>query len=432
MGAFENWSGDVSFRPAKIAKPRSIADVQRLVRAATAARRSVRVAGAGHSFTPLIETEGVLVSLDRLRGIESIDSDALEATVFAGTRLYELGPALAKAGYAMENLGDIDRQSIAGAVSTGTHGTGRDFGSLSTQVTGFELVLASGERLWCDRDAGADVFAAGRVALGTLGILTRVRVRIVPLFRLRLARSVMPIEEALASAAQLIERHRNFEFYWFPYTGRVATKAWDVTNEAGAVSKLARYVDGVLLENTTFGLLCDVVRRFPALIPSLSKLIVGLSGSGSTVDISHKQLTSPRYVRFNEMEYALPAERAPDAFREFVATFERERFPVFFPVEYRWVKGDDIWLSPAYGRDTVTISIHQDPKLSYAEYFEMGERIFRKHGGRPHWGKIHTLRANDLRGLYPQWDSFATVRRQLDPQGRFTTPYLRALLESQA
>jgi L-gulonolactone oxidase len=330
----------------------------------------------------------------------------------------------------MENLGDINRQSLAGAISTGTHGTGAALGVLSTQVTGFELVTASGDPRWCDERSEPELFAAGRVSLGALGILTRIRIKLVPLYNLRLTRAVMTLEDCLASAARAIEANRSFEFYWFPYSGRVATKAWNPTAEPASVSKAARFVTDVVLENFFFGLVCAVVGRFPRLVPRASRFVVGLSGSGSTVDESHAILSTPRYVRFNEMEYALPAERAPDAFREFTAALETARLPIFFPVEYRWVKGDDIPLSPAYGRDTVTISCHQSRGLSYEAYFALAEAIFRKHGGRPHWGKLHSLRAAELRALYPGWDGFAALRHALDPNGRFSTPYLDALLGS--
>jgi L-gulonolactone oxidase len=417
----------VSFRPQTYALPKSVDDVCALVRQAAAAKQSVRVIGAGHSFTPLVQTDGVLVSLDALSGIESIDEATREATVYAGTRLYDLGPALARRGYAMENLGDINRQSIAGAVSTGTHGTGVDLGVLSTQVTGFELVTADGERRWVDGQSDPELFAAGRVSLGVLGILTRIRLRLVPLYNLRLTRTVMSLDECLANAPSLIRSARSFEFYWFPYSGRVATKAWNPTSEPGSMSRTARFVNDIVLENMLFGTICAVVGRVPALVPRASRAVVSLSGSGAIVDESHAILSTPRFVRFNEMEYALPAEHAAAAFREFTSALETARLPIFFPVEYRWVKADDIWLSPAYGRDTVTISCHQTRGYEYQTYFSLAERIFRKYGGRPHWGKIHSLRAPALRELYPKWSDFTAQRARLDPDGRFSTPYLDAL-----
>jgi L-gulonolactone oxidase len=417
----------VRFRPGTYAQPASVDELCALVREAAAAKQSVRVIGAGHSFTPLVQTDGVLVSLDALTGIESIDEATREATVMAGTRLYDLGPALARRGYAMENLGDINRQSIAGAVSTGTHGTGVDLGVISSQVTGFELVTADGERRWVDEPSDPELFAAGRVSLGALGILSRIRLRLVPLYNMRLTRSVLPLDDCLANVPELTGSARSFEFYWFPYSGRVATKAWNPTPDPPSRSKSARFVNDIVLENLLFGTICAVVGRIPALVPRAARAVVSLSGSGAIVDESHAILSTPRYVRFNEMEYALPADRAADAFREFTAALEAARLPIFFPVEYRWVKADDIWLSPAYGRDTVTISCHQTRGYAYDTYFSLAENIFRKYGGRPHWGKIHSLRAPALAGLYPRWSDFTALRRRLDPEGRFSTPYLDAL-----
>lgn len=427
LRVIENWSGSVRFRPGTYAQPASVDELCALVREAAAAKQSVRVIGAGHSFTPLVQTDGVLVSLDALTGIESIDEATREATVMAGTRLYDLGPALARRGYAMENLGDINRQSIAGAVSTGTHGTGVDLGVISSQVTGFELVTADGERRWVDEPSDPELFAAGRVSLGALGILSRIRLRLVPLYNMRLTRSVLPLDDCLANVPELTGSARSFEFYWFPYSGRVATKAWNPTPDPPSRSKSARFVNDIVLENLLFGTICAVVGRIPALVPRAARAVVSLSGSGAIVDESHAILSTPRYVRFNEMEYALPADRAADAFREFTAALEAARLPIFFPVEYRWVKADDIWLSPAYGRDTVTISCHQTRGYAYDTYFSLAENIFRKYGGRPHWGKIHSLRAPALAGLYPRWSDFTALRRRLDPEGRFSTPYLDAL-----
>jgi len=414
--------------PAEFVRPASVAAVSELVRKAARNGQSVRVAGAGHSFTPLAQTDGVLVSLDALKGIESLDAQRREATVFGGTRLYDLGPALATRGFGMENLGDINRQSLAGAVSTGTHGTGATLGSLSTQVTGFELVLASGETMWCDAVENSEVFAAGRVSLGALGILTRIRLRLEPLTNLRVTRTHRSVDACLASAESDVRAHRSFEFFWFPYSDLVATKAWDTTQEKQSVNPVLRYLEAVLVENAAFAVAAQLANRFPAIVPRLNRICARAMGKGSQVDTSHAALSTPRLVRFNEMEYAVPAENGAAALRALIHMVEQQRMRVFFPVEYRWVRGDDIWLSPAYGRDIVTISVHQPAHLPFAEYFDAAEAVFRAHGGRPHWGKMHGLRSEQLRALYPRWDDFARFRAELDPQGRFLTRYMRELL----
>jgi L-gulonolactone oxidase len=386
------------------------------------------VAGAGHSFTPLVQTDGILVSLDDLTGIESLDAGRREATVFAGTRLFDLGPALAARGFGMENLGDINRQSLAGAISTGTHGTGVALGNISTQVTGFELVRADGEAMWCDATQNAEVFSAGRVSLGALGILTRIKLRLEPLTNLRLTRTCTNVEACLASADGAIREHRSFEFFWFPYSDLVATKAWDDTQEKETVNPVVRYLEAIVVENAAFALTARFANWFPAMVPSLSSFSARAMGAGSQVDTSHAALSTPRLVRFNEMEYAIPATNGAATLRDLIRMVEGRRMRIFFPVEYRWVRADDIPLSPAYGQDIVTISIHQSAGLPYQEYFDAAEAIFRQHGGRPHWGKMHGLRAEQLRALYPKWDDFARIRAALDPEGRFLSPYLRELL----
>ena len=386
------------------------------------------MAGAGHSFTPLVQTDGILVSLDDLTGIESLDAGRREATVFAGTRLFDLGPALAARGFGMENLGDINRQSLAGAISTGTHGTGVALGNISTQVTGFELVRADGEAMWCDATQNAEVFSAGRVSLGALGILTRIKLRLEPLTNLRLTRTCTNVEACLASADGAIREHRSFEFFWFPYSDLVATKAWDDTQEKETVNPVVRYLEAIVVENAAFALTARFANWFPAMVPSLSSFSARAMGAGSQVDTSHAALSTPRLVRFNEMEYAIPATNGAATLRDLIRMVEGRRMRIFFPVEYRWVRADDIPLSPAYGQDIVTISIHQSAGLPYQEYFDAAEAIFRQHGGRPHWGKMHGLRAEQLRALYPKWDDFARIRAALDPEGRFLSPYLRELL----
>ena len=386
------------------------------------------MAGAGHSFTPLVQTDGILVSLDDLTGIESLDAGRREATVFAGTRLFDLGPALAARGFGMENLGDINRQSLAGAISTGTHGTGVALGNISTQVTGFELVRADGEAMWCDATQNAEVFSAGRVSLGALGILTRIKLRLEPLTNLRLTRTCTNVEACLASADGAIREHRSFEFFWFPYSDLVATKAWDDTQEKETVNPVGRYLEAIVVEYAAFALTARFANWFPAMVPSLSSFSARAMGAGSQVDTSHAALSTPRLVRFNEMEYAIPATNGAATLRDLIRMVEGRRMRIFFPVEYRWVRADDIPLSPAYGQDIVTISIHQSAGLPYQEYFDAAEAIFRQHGGRPHWGKMHGLRAEQLRALYPKWDDFARIRAALDPEGRFLSPYLRELL----
>ncbi|WP_126284003.1 D-arabinono-1,4-lactone oxidase [Burkholderia stagnalis] len=425
---WRNWSGYVSSPEATVSTPASRDALAAVLRDAAASGATVRAAGAGHSFSPLVQTDDVILSLDRMQGVIDIDPARRVARVHAGTRLWALGPALAARGYAMENLGDINVQSIAGATSTGTHGTGITLGNLATQIDSLVFMRADGTEIRASADTHPDLFAGGRIGLGVLGVLTEIGLRVVPSFRLRLERGAMHLDACLAQADALIGRHRSFEFYWFPHTDTVLTKAWDLTDDAPDSASRASRAAESFVENTVFGALCGLGRRVPALCPSLSRLCASTVSAGRQVDASHAMLSTVRRVRFNEMEWAVPAERGADALREIRAFIARRTFPLMFPLEYRWVRGDDIWLSPNYGRDSVHISVHQYRGMPFDAYFAGVQAICLNHGGRPHWGKVHGLTAAGLAARYPRWDDFLALRERMDPHGRFLTPYLRALL----
>jgi len=424
---WNNWSGYVSCPDAQVVAPASAAALAQLLRDAAGAGRSVRVAGAGHSFSPLLQTDGFIVSLDRLQGVIAVDARARTARVHAGTRLAALGAALAEQGLAMENLGDINVQSIAGATSTGTHGTGIGFGNLATQIAGFTLLTADGSELRASADENPELFAGGRIALGSLGVLSEITLRLVPAFRLRLDRARMELEECLARAGEQVANNRSFEFYWLPHTDTVLTKAWNLTDDPVDEWGWRRYLSDVLLENTAFGALCGLAKAVPAWCPPISRFCATMVSASSQVDASHSMLATVRRVRFNEMEWSLPAERGADALREIRALISRREFPLMFPLEYRWVRGDDLWLSPNHGRDSVHISVHQYVGMPFERYFDAVQAICLNHGGRPHWGKVHGLTARELSTLYPRWDDFLALRERLDPAGLFLTPYLRRL-----
>ncbi|MGN6529652.1 MAG: D-arabinono-1,4-lactone oxidase [Burkholderiaceae bacterium] len=424
---WSNWSGYVACPEAEVVTPASGAELERTVAAAVAAGRGLRLVGGGHSFSPLVATDGVIVSLDGLQGVIEVDAAARTARVHAGTRLHALGDALARHGLAMENLGDINVQSIAGATSTGTHGTGRAFGNLATQIAAMKVLGADGAMHVATPVDDPALFAGGRIALGSLGVLTELTLRLVPSYRLRLQRGSMGLEDCLAQADALVAANRNFEFYWLPHTDRVLTKTWNLTDDPVDEMGFGRWVSDVLLENTAFGALCRLGRAVPSLCPSLSRFCASMLSDSVQVDASHSMLSTVRSVRFNEMEWSLPAERGADALREIRALIERREFPLMFPLEYRWVKGDDLWLSPNFGRDSVHISVHQFVGMPWEGYFDAVQAIALNHGGRPHWGKVHSLDAARLARLYPRWDDFLALRERMDPHGRFLTPYLRRL-----
>ncbi len=430
MGTVErwsNWSGSVTGTPRQFFKPQSIDELARVIGDYGRAGRLVRVVGAGHSFVPLVQTDDVLVSLDAMQGVETIDAAAGTATVLAGTRLHMLGNALHEQGVAQENLGDIDVQSIAGAISTGTHGTGVGFGTLATQVEALTLVTASGEILECSPERNADIFKAAQVSLGTLGIIAKVKLRVVPAQRLHYRSMSQKLDQCLENLEQYKRENSHFEFFWFPYTEGVQAKFLNETTEPVSESNLWADFNRIVLENGVYWLLSEACR----LVPSLSKTVAQISAQSiasiDEVNYSHRLFATPRMVRFQEMEYNVPAEHFTTVLREIQQCIAQQQFQVHFPVECRFVRADDIWLSPAYQRDSAYIAVHMYRGMRYHAYFSAIEAIFRRYNGRPHWGKMHTRTATELATLYPRWPDFQRVRAELDPQGVFLNGYLHSL-----
>lgn len=424
---WRNWSGAVVAHPSEFLQPDSVDALKAALRDAEGRGRTVRVVGSGHSFPPLCATDETMVSLGALSGVEAVEAVAREATVWAGTNLRELGTLLASHGLAMENLGDINKQSLGGALGTGTHGTGVGLGILSTQAKAITLVTASGEEVTGSEDAAPELLQAARVSLGALGVVTRVKLRLLPAYRLRLTRRNLGLEECLSGLDEARSRHRHYEFFWFPHSDRVMTKAMDLTDEAPHGVGVGRWLNELVMENAVFGAVSRACRMNPAWCAPVSRLSAKLASEGVLAGQSHTLFATPRLVRFQEMEYGVPVERGPDCLRELSEYITREKLPVHFPVEYRFVRGDDVFLSPAHGGDRAFIAVHQYQGMPLEPYFSGAEAIFRNHGGRPHWGKLHTQTAATLKHLYPRWDDFQHVREQLDPRGRFLNPYLRRL-----
>jgi FAD-linked oxidoreductase len=426
MNSWSNWSGGVRATPAAIATPASETELTAIVRAAA---KGVRVAGSGHSFTPICQTSGTLISLDGMQGIVSVDAVAQTATVKAGTKIHALGRPLFDAGFGLKNQGDIDRQAIAGAVSTGTHGTGPALGSLSSEVTGFRLVTAKGEVLECSAHSNAEIWEAGRVSLGMLGVLSEITLNVRPAYRLKEHNWLMPADECWRQIGALRDAHRHFEFFWFPLADGVVAKSLDETDEEVPPpcdsEKMRIRGDRVSPDQRMFEYGCQAARLFPGLSAPLQRLFTrGAMGASTRSRWSHEIFPSPRTTRFNEMEYAVPAGNGVDCIREVAEVIRNRKIAGVFPIEFRFVKGDDIWLSPFYKRDAVTISVHQYNKQSHEPLFNAVEPVFWKYGGRPHWGKIHTLKAEALSKLYPQWDRFQALRKRLDPDTKFLNDYL--------
>ncbi|MEK3746285.1 D-arabinono-1,4-lactone oxidase [Brevibacillus sp. FSL K6-0770] len=424
---WSNWTGNVQSQPRHIAMPQSLDEVISVVRACKADGTRIRVVGSGHSFTRLVQTEECLLSLDRLQGIVHVDQEQQTVEVWAGTKLKTLGALLHQAGYSQENLGDINAQSIAGAVSTGTHGTGIQFGSVSTQVVGLTVVTASGEVLEVSEQSHPDLFKAMQVSLGLLGIIVRVKLRVLPAYRLRYQSHRMPLDECLSSLDTFKQSHRHFEFYTFPYSDTVQVKFMNETSEPSSANQQWSYMKKMVVENGLFWLLSESCRLRPTLTQSVSKLSAQSVPNVNESGYSHELFATPRLVRFYEMEYCIPAEHMGEAIKEMRQAIEQERFAVHFPLECRYVKQDDIWLSPAYERDSAFIAVHMYKGMPYEAYFARMEQIFRRFGGRPHWGKMHNMTAEHLHQVYPRLPDFLAIRAQLDPDGMFVNPYLSEL-----
>lgn len=427
---WSNWSGSVKSTPQEVVRPGSIDELATLVKRYGRDGRRLRVVGAGHSFTPIAQTDDVLIALDHVQGIETIDTNQGIATVLGGTKLSTLGNALFEQGLAQENLGDIDVQSIAGAISTGTHGTGIHFGTLATQVAGLTLITASGELLECSLEQEPDIFKAAQVSLGTLGIIAKVKLRVVPAKRMHYQGLRKKLSECLASLEQYKQDNSHFEFFWFPYTDGVQAKFLNETTEAVSTSSFWSDVNKLVLENGVYWVLSELCRLFPALCKTVCAISAQSIANIDEVNYSHRLFTTPRLVRFQEMEYNIPAEHTSAVIQEIQQCIEQYQFQVHFPIECRFVQSDDIWLSPAYQRESAYIAVHMYRGMPYHGYFRQIEEIFKRYQGRPHWGKMHTRSADELAVLYPRWHDFRRIRATLDPQGTFLNSYLRELFAS--
>jgi L-gulono-1,4-lactone dehydrogenase len=468
---WRNWAGNESARPRRMAGPRSAEEVAAEVRRAAADGLTVRMAGTGHSFTPAAVTDGVLLHPGALTRVRSVDAAAGLVTVEAGCPLRVLNAELLARGLSLANMGDIQVQTVAGAIQTGTHGTGRDVGGMAAQVAGLELVLADGTIVTCGVSPGGTLrspgtprtpmaqdpparrplgpakpgvavaagfaavspppglFDAARVGLGALGILTAVTFRVVPAFLLEAREEPMRWSEVTARLDELTSKNEHFEFYWFPHTEGCLTKRNN--RSAGPPRPLPRMrylLDDEFLSNTVFGVTCRLGNLVPAVIKPVNAMAGKALGSRAYVDAAYRVFTSPRRVRFKEQEYAVPRESLADVLAEVRALFARRDWRISFPIEVRVTPGDDPWLSTAYRRDSAYIAIHVFHASPHQEYFRDVEAVMTAAGGRPHWGKMHTRSADYLRQAYPKHQDFVALRDELDPERRFGNAYLAQVL----
>jgi len=426
---WDNWAGDQTCRPAEIARPANREELAKAVVTAAAAGRKVSVAGSGHSFTEAALTDGTMLRIEALKGVLDADCASGLVRVGAGTVLADLNQELFRLGLAMENLGDIDRQTIAGAISTGTHGTGARLRNISAQVEGLELVLGDGSVRELDAAADPELLRAARVGVGALGAISAVTLRCVPAFRLERIDAPRPREQVLDSFQASADAHNHFELFTFPYADSALVLERNRTEAAARPrGRVAAHLNDVVLENWALEALSATGKRFPAAIPSLSRLAARVASGSRTVDRSDRVFANDRRVRFTEMEYGVPREHGPEAARRVIEWVRSNRYPVFFPIEMRVAAADDALLSPSHDRDTAYIAVHQYRGMEWRPYFEAVEEIMDSYGGRPHWGKRHFQTAATLSPRYPAWQDFQRARDELDPTRTFTNEYAARVL----
>jgi L-gulono-1,4-lactone dehydrogenase len=432
LAHWTNWGGTYSCSPTRIQSPVSEEEIVAIVRGAASRGERVKTIGSGHSFTDIGCTDGCLIKLDRYNQVLAVDREGGTITAQAGITILQLSAALAPFGLAMENMGDVGYQTISGAISTATHGTGEKLRNISSQVVGLTLVLADGSVLECSAEKDPDAFKAAQVSLGALGVISTVTLRCVPAYNIRSVQEPTLVDILLDSLDERCRENDHFEFFWWPHTAWAQaitnTRTQDPPSDAQRRAGFGAYVNDILIENHAFGLIQRAATVNRSWIPRLAGFTARTMTRKELTDRSDRIFANTRLVRFAEMEYALPREHLVQAVRDIRAMIERTGFLISFPIEVRAVAQDDIPLSPAYGRQTGYIAVHVFNKFEYEPYFREVEAIMNQYVGRPHWGKLHFQTADTLRPRYPLWDKFIAVRERLDPGGMFGNAYLERVL----
>ncbi|PVZ66708.1 D-arabinono-1,4-lactone oxidase [Pelagibaculum spongiae] len=419
---WSNWSGNQSCQPNQRLVPRN---ESQLIEAVKNSQQPIRCVGSSHSFSNIVATDNTLMSLARFRGVKNIDKATRQVDIAAGTRLADIGEPLWEAGLGLINMPDIDTQSLAGAIATSTHGTGKTLGSMSSTVQQITMINGQGDKVICSAEQNSDVFNAARNNIGMLGVATEFRLQAKQRYHLKERSWMLPLGEGLAQIEQQRDQHRHFEAYALPHADYILFISLDEVDQETFAKAPAVENNGDAYE--TFRTLAKVIDYAPFMRSFI------MNRGAATVDPeerygrSHDIFGNLRDIRFNEMEYSIPAEHGVECLSEILATIKKHDVDVIFPLEYRYVKADDVWLSPFYQRDSCSISCHNFHDRDYKKYFALLEPIFKKYQGRPHWGKIHTLEQSQLSALYPRWDDFMKVRQQMDPQNKFVSNNLKEL-----
>jgi len=427
--AWRNWAGDQVCTPVERRRPSDREELAEVVTAAAAAGRKISVAASGHSFTETAMTDGTMIDAGLISGVLDADRASGLVKVGGGTVLADLNQRLHELGLGMENLGDIDRQTVAGAISTGTHGTGAKLRNISSQVVAMELVLADGSVRELTAENDPDLLRAARVSIGALGAIVSVTLRCLPAFTLHRVDKPEPREAVLDSFLERADAHEHFELFTFPYADSALVLERNRTEGPPRPrSRSAAFLNDVVLENWALEAVSAAGKAMPRAIPSLSRFAARLASGSTATDRSDRIFANERRVRFTEMEYGVPREHGPEAARRVIEWVRSNRYPVFFPIEMRVTAGDDALISPSHERDTAYIAVHQYRGMEWRPYFEAVEAIMNEYGGRPHWGKRHFQTVATLAERYPRWDAFLAAREELDPGHAFTNEYAERVL----
>lgn len=418
---WQNWSGIEHAYPSQRLAPATTEELKQILATATT---PIRAVGAGHSFNGQCTTDGTLLTLDNFAGLVSADKATTTAVVRAGTRLQQLGKLLEDVGQDMVNIPDVNKQTLAGAISTGTHGSGHSLPALHGRVQSFKLMTVAGQELNCSLTENTDVFHAALVGLGSFGLVTEYTLENWPLARTERQVTILSLEQMLAEWPQQYALHRNAEFFYLPFTGFAVRVLHNSTDKAATPRGPDKDMDSLM----DLKKLRDYLSWSPALRKRVANMVADNHGTEYAVDYAWKLLASERSVRFHEMEYHLPLDAQLPALKEVIQAIETQRPDVFFPIEARVIQGDDkAWLSPFYQRDTGSIAVHAYYEDDYQFLYDLVEPILKRHGGRPHWGKLHSLGDKDFAVLYPQWQAVKAVRQRLDPEGKLLNPYLKKI-----
>ncbi|WP_339017414.1 D-arabinono-1,4-lactone oxidase [Corynebacterium hesseae] len=421
---FSNWAGSVAAKPQEFVQPSRIDEIPGII----SRSRSVRAVGAGHSFTPIAAGEETMLNLDHVSGLVSVDKQRKRVRFLAGTRLRDVPRLLRPFGLALANQGDVDPQSLAGAISTSTHGTGINYTGFAGTVTGLTLIDADGNTRTYSIDEDPELLRLVVVSVGALGVVVEVEMQCVDAFDLLAEESGIAFDELMDNWEELSRSVDHFESYWFPHTDRAMVKANTRLEPNGERrSRLKALIDDELIGNGAFAAALALGRLIPGTIPTLNMFATSVISHNRYRSAAHDVFVSPRRVRFHEMEYAVPLADGPATVREIRRFIDEQDWRIGFPMELRTTAADDVALSTASGRESMYIAFHIPRALNPQDYMPKLEPIFRAAGGRPHWGKMNSLSRNDFAQLYTRFDEFCELREKMDPEWKFGSYYLRKL-----